>query len=97
MYDCLVNVYKAEFGEVAKFPKSLFYAGVSKAARACKKEEIKNCASLLNSTLKPLEKSNHNASLERISTHCVQKRCQQLSFRTLLLANEVKYKKIPFY
>ena len=53
-----------------------------------KKEEIKNCAFLLNSSLKKLKK---NASLERISTNCAQKRWEQLSYRTLLLENEVKY------
>ena len=41
-------------------PQIPSYAGVSKAARACEKEEIKNYASLLNSALKKLEK---NASL----------------------------------
>ena len=58
-----------------------------------KKEGIKNCASLLNSALKKLKK---NASLERISTNCAQKRWEQLSYRTLLLANEVKYEKSLF-
>ena len=85
--------YEAEFGKEEKKinpPKSLFYAGVSKAARACKKEETKNCASLLNSALKKLKKK------ERISPHCTHKRWQQLSYRTLLLANEIKYEKSLF-
>ena len=75
-------------------PQIPFYAGVSKAARYycklttvdcqffesdVKKEEIQNCASLLNSALKKLKK---NASLERISTNCAQKRWEQLSYRT---------------